>query len=116
MDGSRFDTWTRRKFGLAAGGAAVAGLLGLAGLDDADAARRRRGKRKPKRCRKLGDFCNDSIRRQNCCNPNYFCSTVKEFGPGNFCCIGVGGSCDTSSDCCGTEGCDVSTSQCRATK
>ena len=30
MDGSQFDAWTRRRFGMAAGGAAVASLLGLA--------------------------------------------------------------------------------------
>lgn len=113
MDASRFDTWTRRKFGVATSAAAVGGLLALTGLD-ADAARRRR--RKKKKCRQLGDFCNDSIRKQNCCNPDQFCSTVQEFGPGNFCCLGVGGFCNTSSDCCGTEGCDFSTSRCRATK
>ena len=36
MDGSRFDGWTRRRFGLAAGGAVTA-LLGLAGRRDAAA-------------------------------------------------------------------------------
>ena len=48
MDGSRFDAWTRRRFGLAAGGA-IGSLLGLqiAGSDDAEAKKRK------KRCRKL---------------------------------------------------------------
>ncbi len=37
MDGSQFDAWTRRRFGMATGGAAAAALLGLVGLADTDA-------------------------------------------------------------------------------
>ncbi len=42
MDGSQFDAWTRRRFGMATGGAAAAALLGLMGL--ADAAARHKNK------------------------------------------------------------------------
>ncbi|MCA9877764.1 MAG: hypothetical protein KC442_08280, partial [Thermomicrobiales bacterium] len=67
MDDKQFDQWTRRRFGLAAGGAAATalGLLGAIGLSDHDADARknhnknknRKGnKRKRKdKCRKLGD-------------------------------------------------------------
>jgi hypothetical protein len=48
MDGSRFDTWTRRRFGLAAGGLATA-LLGLVTLDDLEARKKRRRKKKKRK-------------------------------------------------------------------
>lgn len=115
MDASRFDTWTRRKFGVATSAAALGGLLALAGLDESDARRRRRRRRKP-RCRKLGDSCNDSIREQSCCNSSYLCANVNEFGSGNFCCKQIGDFCDQSSDCCGRDACDFSTGRCRATR
>ena len=113
MDGSRFDTWTRRRFGLAAGGAAIAGLLGLAGLDDADARRRRRRKKKKDKCRKLGEFCNQSIREQQCCNSTYLCANVATLGSGNFCCKQRDTPCGTSSECCGNDFCDGATFRCR---
>jgi hypothetical protein len=116
VDGSRFDTWTRRKFGLAAGGAAVAGLLGLAGIDDAEARRGRGRKKKKKQCRKLGEFCNESNRDQKCCNSSYLCAQVPDLGSGNFCCKQVGDFCDTSSDCCGRDACDFATGRCRTTR
>lgn len=115
MDGSRFDTWTRRKFGLAAGGAAVTSLLSLAGIDDAD-ARRRRGRRRRPQCRKLGQTCNESNKDQRCCNSSQLCAQVPDLGTGNFCCKQVGEFCDTSSDCCGRDACDFSTGRCRSTR
>ena len=45
MDDSRFDAWTRRRFGLAAGGLS-ASLLGLVSLDDAAAKKKRKKKKK----------------------------------------------------------------------
>ena len=36
MEGSRFDSWTRRRFGLATGSAAAAGLLGLFGAAETE--------------------------------------------------------------------------------
>jgi hypothetical protein len=103
--------WTRRKFGLATGGAVAAGLLGLLGLDEADAARGRRRRRK--RCRNLGEPCNSSIRRQSCCNSNQLCANVPLLGSGNFCCVQNGDFCDSSDDCCGSDFCDFSTGRCR---
>jgi N-acetylglucosamine-6-sulfatase len=51
MDGSRFDLWTRRFFGLAMGGA-LASLLGLLAADDADATDKQRRRRKRRRKRR----------------------------------------------------------------
>ena len=107
VDDSRFDTWTRRKFGLAAGGAAAGGLLALAGLDDADARRRGRRRRRRPQCRRLGQTCNDEIKEQKCCRASQLCAQVTGRGSGNFCCQQIGSSCETSTDCCGNNACDV---------
>jgi hypothetical protein len=66
MDAARFDSWTRRRFGLAAGGLA-AFLIPMAGLDTADA---KKGKKKLKLnefgCVNVGGKCRgkDSV----CCS------------------------------------------------
>ncbi|MCA9878281.1 MAG: hypothetical protein KC442_10885 [Thermomicrobiales bacterium] len=117
MDETRFDAWTRRRFGLAAGGAAasVLGLLGAIGLSDPDAEARKKHnknknrknnkrKRKPK-CRKLGDACDNNRRNQQCCNDNQLCAQVSEFGSGDYCCKQNGYGCQSSSDCCGKNRC-----------
>jgi hypothetical protein len=49
MNDSRFDTWTRRGFGLATGGAAAA-LLGLSDRDGAVAKNKKKKKKKCKNC------------------------------------------------------------------
>ena len=54
MDGPEFDAWTRRRFGLAAGGA-LAALVGLATTDA-----------KKKRCKKLGARCRRNGKRKCC--------------------------------------------------
>jgi uncharacterized protein HemX len=117
LDDTQFDTWTRRRFGLAAGGAAasVLGLLGAIGLGDHEAEARQKhnknknrksNKRKRKdKCRKLGDACNDSRRNQQCCNDNQLCAQVTQFGSGNFCCKQNGYNCQFDSDCCGKNRC-----------
>jgi hypothetical protein len=98
MDDARFDAWTRRRVGCAAGGA-VAALLGLGG--GPVAAKR---KRKKKRCRKLlrgcrpgkaprcckGSVCGTSqISGSHCCTPNdrpcSFSLERDECCPGFFC-------------------------------
>ena len=117
MDDVQFDTWTRRRFGLAAGGAAasVLGLLGAIGLseDEAEAARKNnknknrknnKRKRKPK-CRKLGDTCNDDRRNQQCCSSTQLCAQVQDLGSGNFCCKQLGANCSQNTDCCGKNRC-----------
>jgi hypothetical protein len=111
VDGSRFDGWTRRRFGLVTGGAAAAGLLGLFGLheQEAGAARRnRRRKRKNRRqkCQKLGQICDASKKRLDCCNANYLCAQVSGLGPGNFCCKQAGQNCTDDNECCGRDACD----------
>ena len=62
MDGTRFDAWTRRRFGAVAGGLAGS-LLMLAGHDDAEA------KKKKKKCKKLGQPCQPGGKRK-CCHHN----------------------------------------------
>ena len=109
MDGSRFDGWTRRRFGLASGGIATAGLLGLLGLDweEAEARRRRRRKkRKKRRCQRLQQPCDQSRRTQDCCNVNFLCAQVPSLGSGNFCCKQAGQGCSVDNDCCGRDACD----------
>jgi hypothetical protein len=117
LDETQFDTWTRRRFGLVAGGAAasVLGLLGAIGLDDheAEAARkhnknknRKNNSRKRKdKCRKLGDFCDDNRRNQQCCNASQLCAQVPDLGTGTFCCKQLSQNCSFSTDCCGRNRC-----------
>lgn len=69
MDDARFDAWTRRRFGLATGGA-LAALLGLVGGPAPDAVsagkrRRRRVKRNAFGCVNVGKFCK---RDDQCCS------------------------------------------------
>ncbi|MFT4039179.1 MAG: hypothetical protein QM692_13415 [Thermomicrobiales bacterium] len=117
VDETRFDAWTRRRFGLAAGGAAaaVAGLLGAIGLSEHDAeARKKHNKNKNRKknsrkrkdkCRKLGSTCDDNKRNQDCCNANQLCAQVSEFGSGDYCCKQISYSCQYNSDCCGKNKC-----------
>ena len=119
MDDTRFDTWTRRRFGLAAGGTAAAvlgGLLGTIGLgeEDAEAARKHRNnnknrksnkRKRDEKCRKLGNACDDNRRNQQCCNDNQLCAQVSQLGSGTFCCKQNGSNCQGDSDCCGRNRC-----------
>jgi hypothetical protein len=117
LDDSQFDTWTRRRFGLAAGGAAASalGLLGAIGLSEHQAEARRNhnknknrkdNKRKRKdKCRKLSDACDDNRRNQQCCNENQLCAQVSQLGSGTFCCKQNGFNCQFDSDCCGKNRC-----------
>ncbi len=93
MDGLRFDAWTRRRFGLAAGGA-VATLLGLLGSGTDDA------KAKKKRCRKLGKLCTQGGKKK-CCG-NRFCARPFTFTAADRCCKGGGEPCTGDEDptCC----------------
>lgn len=118
MEDTQFDRWTRRRFGLAVGGAAVSalGLLGAIGLseEDAEAARRnnRNGnnnrRRRPRRdrCRKLGQTCNDNRRRQGCCNSDQLCAQVPNLSTENVCCKQRDDSCSIDDDCCGRSRCN----------
>jgi hypothetical protein len=101
VDSSRFDAWTRRRFGIATAGA-VAGLFRLGEHDDAPAKRKRKKKHKPK-CEKHRTRCNPKNDKKLCCGGLY-CDEVPELG-GNHCCRPRYGSCEQDSDCCGNTVC-----------
>jgi hypothetical protein len=103
LDGSRFDAWTRRRFGLATGGAAVASLLGSIGVHEAEAKKKRK---KKKKCRKLQQSCDQSNKKKKCCNKNQLCAQVSHLGSGNHCCKQRGQGCSEDADCCGSDRCD----------
>ena len=103
MDGPRFDAWTRRRFGLLAGGVAAA-LLRLSAADAADARQR---KKKP-RCRPLRFECNDKNRHKRCC-PGLFCAEVEGLGDTDRCCQAYRSPCRDDSECCGFAECKVIT-------
>lgn len=94
MDGSRFDAWTRRRFGVVAGGLAGS-LLALAGRDDAEAKKRHK-----KKCKKLGDSCDPSGKRK-CCHGR-LCGFPINDDSLNHCCRGGGDSCtpEHQAECC----------------
>ena len=108
MDGTRFDAWTRRRFGLATGGA-LASLLGLSMLDEAEAKKnnnnKNNNKNKKKKCRKLGQSCDITNKNKKCCNAKQLCAQVKNLGSGTFCCKQRGDNCSVNDDCCGTDKC-----------
>jgi hypothetical protein len=95
MDGSRFDAWTRRRFGLAAGGA-IGSLLGLHDVepDDAEAKKRKR------RCRKLGQSCTPGGRRKCCKKRGLSCQIFEEGSDARRCCRKGNEVCTDDSDCC----------------
>ncbi len=94
MDGSRFDAWTRRRFGLAAGGFAGA-LRGLMGFDGAVA---KKGKKRKRRCKRAGQGCGSGKRRK-CCK-NLVCQPIEARGGAKLCCREVGGSCSLENNVC----------------
>jgi hypothetical protein len=93
MDGSRFDSWTRRRIGLAAGGMAAT----LAGLFSADAnkKKKRRKNKKRRKCKKLRESCVDGGRR--CCHGRTCGGNPAN---GTFCCQQGRESCRGNGDCC----------------
>jgi hypothetical protein len=109
MDAKRFDAWTRRRFGLGAGGLA-ASLLGFQGLDEAEGKKRhkadakdnkhkhhhRKHKGKGPKCKKAGTGCKPKKRR--CCN-GLTCQAVPGFGSLR-CCAGTGAACSQPQECC----------------
>lgn len=106
MDGTRFDAWTRRRFGLATGGA-VASVLGLMGLDDAEAKKKNKNKnkKKKKKCKKLGQGCDITVKKKKCCSSSQLCAQVSHLGSGLFCCKQHDDSCSRDQDCCGNDFC-----------
>jgi len=100
MESARFDLWTRRRFGLAAGGA-VGLLTGLTSLGVADARNR---PRKKKRCKRLRDTCTQGGKRK-CCK-RLTCDEVLG-SPGFFCCKQPHTPCVDQAECCGSRVCDI---------
>jgi hypothetical protein len=100
MDGSRFDAWTRRKFGLALGNG-VAFLVGLGQLDDAAAKKKKR--KNKKRCKKLTRTCTPGAKKR-CCK-GLRCDRV-EFADDHRCCRRTQTACTSDDQCCRAQRCD----------
>ena len=89
MDELRFDAWTRRRFGMAAGGS-IATLFTPAATKDAVATKNRKKRRK--RCRKLGRACQPGGKR-TCCG-KLKCDRISfEPSPQTRCCRKEGQPC-----------------------
>ena len=90
MDGSRFDAWTRRRFGLAAGGA-LGALLGLGERADASHGR----------CKHVLEGCSPSGDRRRCCKSEGLQCRRGDDGL-NRCCRKGGAPCREGSQqkCC----------------
>jgi hypothetical protein len=65
MDDARFDAWTRRRFGLAAGGLAV--VLGELVWGDAAAKKKHKHKHKRTKCKSQQTRCHKQCFKGNCC-------------------------------------------------
>ena len=102
MDGSRFDAWTRRRFGLAVGGLAGS-LLGIVGGGSDDLAAKQ--KKKKKRCRKLGQSCREGGKRACCAKRGLSCQPFEVTQPNSArrCCRRGKEPCTDSGECCSGE-------------
>ena len=97
MDGSRFDAWTRRRFGLAAGGV-VGSLLGIVGEEPADVVAKK--KKKKERCRKLGQKCTKGGKRECCEDNGLACYRFDEATEAKRCCRRGNQPCVNDGQCC----------------
>lgn len=110
MDGSRFDAWTRRRFGGAVIGAlvTVVALAAKPAAADGDLRRKRKKRRARKRldnraCEAHRTSCNPKNERRLCCAP-LACAQVPELG-GFHCCARRFQPCTQDSDCCNNTVC-----------
>jgi hypothetical protein len=103
MDEARFDAWTRRRFGLAAGGFA-ASLLSLAETEDAQTKKNRK-----KRCKKLGQTCKAKTKTKGrkCCG-DLSCDVTDPSNAKTRCCRKLDEPCTDHEDCCGASCCQPS--------
>ena len=115
VDGSQFDAWTRRRFGLAAGGL-VASLLGLTRLDaEAKKHKKKRKRKKRKRnqaavCGTLGAICTPGV-EPICCDNRLCGHAVNETA--DRCCLPGGTPCtDANGFQCCTAFCIPESDQC----
>ena len=95
MDGSRFDRWTRRRFGHVAG-ITLAALLGCPAPQAATAKRKRRRKQ---RCTRPGDRCTRGG-KSKCCRGRLCAPTDVDRQRKPVCCQDEGEPCRTADDCC----------------
>jgi hypothetical protein len=104
MDGTRFDAWTRRRIGFAAGN--VLGTLGVLPTFAMSAAKK--GKRK-RRCKKLGFHpCKTGGKKRRCCK-GLRCE-VTGMAAVRQCCLPAQRLCNDMSEfpeCCGEQACDT---------
>jgi hypothetical protein len=96
MDASRFDAWTRRRFGLVVG-SGTASLLGLSVLGDAEAKKKHKHKKK-KKCRKSLQTCGG--KKKKCCK-SLTCGDSLTFPDSKVCCKPLQGTCEDQTECCG---------------
>jgi hypothetical protein len=106
MDGTRFDVWTRRRFGMAASGIAASAVSLMA----LDAAAKKKGKKKKKckkaRCKSEFETCQQDVEGEHCCL-GLNCDRI-EGEDSLHCCRGVRSACEPgSSRCCGDLECSV---------
>ena len=95
MDALRFDAWTRRRIGLAAGGLAAS----LLARDSPESAAR---KRKKKRCVQVGAPCRNAKKARRCCRG--LACDVTPGGPGRACCHRQRQTaCNDDFECCGDQ-------------
>ncbi len=102
MGDLRFDRWTRRRFGLTAGG--IAAGFGLLSPARGDSKKKKRKPCKPPRCRTLLQSCAPQSTEQSCCQ-GLNCDPVSGQGSGLLCCLGRQQPCQASSSCCGGASC-----------
>jgi hypothetical protein len=101
MDDLRFDSWTRRRFGLATG-SLTASMLGLTLIDVPAATKRSR--KKKKRCRTFDASCSTGGKKTCCQRLGLACEPSAI--DGNRCCKQLGTRCQDGSECCGAGSCD----------
>lgn len=131
MNDSRFDTWTRRRFGIAAGGMTAA-LLNLPGGTSVEAGKSKRKRRRKKRCKPLGAGCAQNGKKRCCktlaceegsnrccrklraicgggdeCCGGLQCSAISELS-GSRCCVAANQPCTSDKDCCDGRVCNES--------
>ena len=105
MDGSRFDAWTRRRFGVAAGGFA-ASLFSIVTCQEPAASKKKKRKRRKKRkerCLSLRVACTPEG-TDPCCD-GLPCDEVLGT-PGFFCCKPPQSRCSVNQECCGNRVCE----------
>ncbi|MGH2616810.1 MAG: hypothetical protein ACRDJC_16365 [Thermomicrobiales bacterium] len=102
MNGSLFDGWTRRRFGLAAG-STVAATLGVSAIGAVKAKRKKR----KKRCRRINQSCRTNSKKKRCCK-HLSCNEAKTNSPtGLRCCRLHQAVCESEMECCSSLQCEL---------